>query len=72
MALDFEDIEGSAGQDNTAGIQQNIYLIDHRDVATHPLFPKIEDATNLAQLATVTSNIVLKTGRKAFRLQCTR
>ena len=71
MALDFEDIEGSAGHDNTAGIQQNIYLIDHRDVATHPLFPKMEDAENLAQLATVSANIVLKPGRKAFRLQCT-
>jgi hypothetical protein len=71
MALDFEDIEGSAGQDNTAGIQQNIYLIDHRDVETHPSFPKIEGATTLAELATVVDDIVLKAARKAFRLQCT-
>jgi hypothetical protein len=71
MPLDFEDIEGTAGQDNTAGIQQNIYLIDHRDVETHPSFPKIEDATTLAELATVTDDIVLKLLKKAFRLQCT-
>lgn len=71
MALDFEDIEGSAGKDNTGGIQQNIYLIDHRDVATHPKFPTIEGATSLSALVTVVSDIVLKDARKAFRLQCT-
>ena len=75
MALDFEDIEGTAGQDNSAGIQQNIYLIDHRDVLTHPKFPKIDlkgaTAQTLADLVTVPDNIVLANGRKAFRLQCT-
>ena len=71
MPLDFDDILGTAGQDNTAGIQQNIYLIDMLDVTTHPTFPKIEDATSLEELATVVGNIVLATGRKAFRLQCT-
>ena len=72
MALDFEDILGTAGQDNSAGIQQNIYLIDHRDVVTHPKFPKIESASSLklADLVTVLDDIVLATGRKAFRLQC--
>jgi hypothetical protein len=73
--IDFEDIEGSAGQDNSAGIQQNIYLIDFRDVATHPKFPKIDTtsqtAQTLAQLVTVPDDILLKNGRKAFRLQCT-
>ncbi|MDO7849226.1 hypothetical protein Q5H92_22875 [Hymenobacter sp. M29] len=71
MPLDFEDIEGTAGQDNTAGIQQNIYLVDFKDVLTHPTFPKIEDGTDLASLATVTSNLVLKPTKKAHQLYCT-
>jgi hypothetical protein len=71
MALDFEDIVGSAGSDNSSGIQQNIYLIDMLDVAKHPTLPKIETATSLAALVTVPDDILLKQGRKAFRLQCT-
>jgi ABC-type phosphate/phosphonate transport system substrate-binding protein len=75
MALDFEDIEGTAGDDNSSGIQQNIYLIDHRDVVKHPTFPKIDltsaTAQTLAALVTVPDDIELKHGRKAFRLQCT-
>jgi hypothetical protein len=75
MALDFEDIEGTAGDDNSSGIQQNIYLIDHRDVVTHPAFPKIDvksaTAQTLADLVTVPGDILLANGRKAFRLQCT-
>ncbi len=71
MALDFEDIDGSAGQDNTAGIQQNVYFIDFGDVETHPVLPKIEDATDLASLVTVTTDIVLKASKKAFRVKCT-
>jgi len=75
MALDFEDILGTAGEDNSAGIQQNIYLIDHRDVVTHPTFPKIDlkgaTTQTLADLVTVPDNILLASGRKAFRLQCT-
>jgi len=73
--IDFEDIEGTAGEDNSAGVQQNIYLIDHRDVVTHPKFPKIDTAAGttqtLADLVTVPDDILLKNGRKAFRLQCT-
>lgn len=73
--IDFEDIEGTAGEDNSAGIQQNIYLIDFRDVATHPKFPKIITAPGtpqtLAELVTILDDILLKNGRKAFRLQCT-
>jgi hypothetical protein len=75
MALDFEDIEGTAGDDNSSGIQQNIYLIDHRDVVKHPTFPKIDIkgavAQTLADLVTVPDDILLANGRKAFRLQCT-
>ncbi len=71
MPLDFEDINGTAGQDNTAGIQQNIYLIDFNDVDDHPTFPKIDGALTLAELATVSTDIVLKLLRKAFKLQCT-
>jgi hypothetical protein len=73
--VDFEDIEGTAGQDNSSGIQQNIYLIDFRDVEKHPKFPKIDTSAGtkqtLAELVTVPDDILLKFGRKAFRLQCT-
>jgi hypothetical protein len=73
--VDFEDIEGTAGEDNSSGIQQNIYLIDFRDVEKHPKFPKIDTSAGtkqtLAQLVTVPDDILLKSGRKAFRLQCT-
>lgn len=71
MAINFEDIVGTAGQDNTAGIQQNIYLVDFNDVATHPTFPKIDGATTFSQLATVSTDLVLKAGKKAMMLQCT-
>jgi hypothetical protein len=71
MPLDFDDITGTAGQDNTAGIQQNIYFINHSDVETHPVFPKIEDGTTLASLATVTTDVVLKLLKKAFQVYCT-
>jgi hypothetical protein len=71
MPLDLEDIVGTAGQDNTAGIQQNIYLVDFNDVETHPTFPKIEDATTFAELATVDTDLVLKLTKKAIKLQCT-
>lgn len=71
MPLDFEDIEGTAGQDNTAGIQQNVYFINHQDVDTHPTFPKIEDGTDLASLVTVTDDIVLKLLKKAFKVEVT-
>lgn len=73
--IDFEDIEGTAGEDNSSGIQQNIYLIDFRDVEKHPKFPKIDTSSvtpqTLAELVTVLEDILLKNGRKAFRLQCT-
>ena len=71
MAINLEDITGTAGQDNTAGIQQNIYLIDHNDVDTHPVFPKIEGATTFAELATVSDDIVLKLLKNAMQLRCT-
>lgn len=71
MAIDLSDIDGTAGMDNTAGIQQYIYLVDFRDVQTHPTFPKIEDATTLEDLVTVDTNLVLKTGKKALRVKCT-
>lgn len=71
MPIDLEDIVGTAGDDNTAGIQQNIYLVDFNDVETHPTFPKTEGATTFAQLATVDTDLVLKPTKKAMRLQCT-
>ena len=71
MPLDFEDIDGSHGSDNTAGIQQGVYFVDHKDVVTHPIFPKIEDALTLADLATVTTNLVLKDGAKLNRIKVT-
>lgn len=71
MPIDFEDIDGPAGLDNSAGIQINVYAIDMRDVKTHPTFPKIETATDLEELVTVDDDIVLKTGRKAFKIECT-
>lgn len=72
MALDFEDLDGTSGTDNSAGIQQPVYYIDHRDVAQHPTFPKIEDATTLSELVTVSTNIVLKHGKLARRILVTQ
>ena len=71
MALDFEDIDGTSGQDNSAGIQQPVYYIDHRDVETHPTFPKIKDAETLAELVTVSTDLVLKSGKSAKRILVT-
>ena len=69
--MDYEDIVGPAGTDNSAGIQTHVYFIDQRDVATHPTFPKIETSTTLAELVTVDDNIVLKALKKAFSVEVT-
>jgi hypothetical protein len=71
MALDFEDIVGTSGHDNSAGIQQPVYYVDHRDVAVHPTFPKIEDATTLEELVTVSTDLVLKQGKSMKRILVT-
>jgi hypothetical protein len=71
MALDFEDIDGSSGSDNTAGIQQPVYYVRHEDVEKHPTFPKIEDGTDLASLATVATDLKLKAGKKMNRINVT-
>lgn len=71
MALDFEDIDGTSGKDNSAGIQQPVYYVDHNDVLTHPTFPKIEDATTLEELVTVSTDIVLKPGKSMKRIRVT-
>jgi hypothetical protein len=71
MALDFEDIEGTGDSDNSAGIQQPVYYVRHQDVKTHPVFPKIEDGTDLASLATVSTPLVLKPGKKMNRIKVT-
>lgn len=71
MALDFEDIDGTSGLDNTAGIQQPVYYVDHKDVETHPTFPKIEDGTDLASLATVSTDLKLKHGKSMKRIKVT-
>jgi hypothetical protein len=71
MPINLEDLFGTAGQDNTAGIQQNIYLVDFADVETHPTFPKIEGATSFEELATVDTDLVLKLTKKAMLIQGT-
>jgi hypothetical protein len=71
MALDFEDIEGTSGKDNSAGIQQPVYYVEHRDVAKHPTFPKIEDCETLEELVTVDTNIELKPGKTMKRILVT-
>ncbi len=75
MALDLEDILGPAGQDNTSGIQQNVYVIDFHDVVKHPKFPKIDLTSvtpqKLDDLMTVLEDILLANGKKAIRLECT-
>jgi hypothetical protein len=67
----LEDIEWAEGQDNTAGIQQTVYVIRKSDVETFPVLPKLADAANLAELATVADNIVLKTGTKPMAVYTT-
>lgn len=71
MALDFEDLDGTSGQDNSAGIQQPVYYVDHNDVETHPTFPKIEDCDTLAELATVSTDLKLKAGKSMNRIKVT-
>jgi hypothetical protein len=71
MALDFEDIDGTSGKDNSAGIQQPVYYVDHKDVEKHPTFPKIEDGTDLASLATVSTDLTLKAGKSMKRILVT-
>jgi hypothetical protein len=71
MALDFEDLDGTSGQDNSAGIQQPVYYVDHNDVVQHPTFPKIEDATSLEELATVSTDLKLKEGKTMKRIKVT-
>jgi len=71
MALDFEDIDGTSGLDNSSGIQQPVYYVDHNDVKTHPTFPKIEDSETLEELVTVSTDLVLKPGKSMKRIRVT-
>lgn len=69
--LILDDIDWTQGQDNTAGIQQNVYFISKNDVTAFPALPKLGVAGTLAELATVAGDIVLKASAKAISFYCT-
>lgn len=71
--MNLKDLNWQDGEDNTAGIQQNVYFAKLEDIATLPK-PQVDDSTSsgeLEQLVTISSNIVMKANKTFKKLYCT-
>ncbi len=73
MVIDLIDLNWEDGSDNTAGIGQNIYVAKKVDIETLPT-PQVDNSIgdgSLAQLVTISDNIVMKPGKGMIKVYCT-
>lgn len=71
--VDMADLDWADGNDNTAGIGQNIYVAKFSDIETLP-DPILNDSTgsgSFADLVTISSNIVMKAAKSFWKIYVT-
>lgn len=72
--MDLENLTHADGADNTAGIGSTIIALKLSDIETLPE-PQVDDSSSssgtLAQLVTVSANIVMKQGKVGKSIYCT-
>ncbi len=72
--MDLEQLDHTDGDDNTAGIQQYIYIGKKADIAHFPK-PIVDDSSStsgiLENLVTITDNFIMKSGKSFQRVYVT-
>jgi hypothetical protein len=72
MAITLENINKDLpGGCNPGGIAQRVYFAYHEDVKTWPTKPDLETVTDLEDLALLTGDIAMNTGKRMWELYLT-